>query len=118
MVDVSTVPEVLAVPDLLVHVAIAIAIGGLIGLERERLDKFAGVRTLALLSGTAPAVVELAERDGPLNWLLCILGSRRARAGYRLRPVRTPVRRNRLHDERHRLPGRRARPARRLRPCV
>lgn len=74
MVDVSTVPDVLAVPDLLVHVAIAIAIGGLIGLERERLDKFAGVRTLALLSGTAPAVVELAERDGLSALVVVYLG--------------------------------------------
>jgi uncharacterized membrane protein (DUF4010 family) len=62
MVDATPLPEALAVPDLLVHVAIAIAIGGLIGLERERMDKFAGVRTMALLAGTAPAVVELAER--------------------------------------------------------
>lgn len=62
MVDTSFVPEVLAIPDLLVHVAIAIAIGGLIGLERERQDKFAGVRTMALLAGTAPAVVELANQ--------------------------------------------------------
>ncbi len=54
--------DALAVPELLVRVVVAIAIGGLIGLERERLDKFAGVRTMALLAGTAPAVVELADR--------------------------------------------------------
>lgn len=62
MVDVSALPEGFAVPELLAQVIIAIAIGGLIGLERERLDKFAGVRTMALLAGTAPAVVELADR--------------------------------------------------------
>ncbi len=54
--------DAFAVPELLVRVVVAIAIGGLIGLERERLDKFAGVRTMALLAGTAPAVVELADR--------------------------------------------------------
>ncbi|MFC7071637.1 MgtC/SapB family protein [Halovenus rubra] len=62
MLDVSPVQDVFAVPDLLVSVTIAIAIGGLIGLERERMDKFAGVRTMALLAGTAPAVVAVADR--------------------------------------------------------
>ncbi len=71
MLDVSTISDAFAVPDLLVQVLIAIAIGGLIGLERERLDKFAGVRTMALLAGTAPAVVELAER-AELPWLVVV----------------------------------------------
>jgi uncharacterized membrane protein (DUF4010 family) len=54
--------DMITVPDLLARVGIAIAIGGLIGLERERVDKFAGVRTLALLGGTGPLIVELAEQ--------------------------------------------------------
>lgn len=54
----------LNVPELLIHVAVAIAIGGLIGLEREKEDKFAGVRTLSLLSGSAPLVIELANHAG------------------------------------------------------
>lgn len=55
--------ETLGIPRLLIHVAVAIAIGGLIGLEREKEDarKFAGVRTMALLCGAAPVVVHLAE---------------------------------------------------------
>lgn len=59
--------EIFSVPALLGHVVTAIAIGGLIGLERERVDKFAGVRTMALLAGTGPPVVEIARRaDLPL----------------------------------------------------
>lgn len=59
--------EIFNVPALLGHVVTAIAIGGLIGLERERVDKFAGVRTMALLAGTGPPVVEIARRaDLPL----------------------------------------------------
>jgi uncharacterized membrane protein (DUF4010 family) len=59
--------EMVTIPELLGHVATAIAIGGLIGLERERVDKFAGVRTMALLAGTGPPVVEIADRgDLPL----------------------------------------------------
>ena len=51
-----------AVPPLLAQVAVATAIGALIGLERERQParKFAGLRTLALLCGTGPVVVSLA----------------------------------------------------------
>jgi len=54
--------EIFEVPELLQHITIAIAIGGLIGLEREMggggdSDKFAGLRTLALLCGSGPVVV-------------------------------------------------------------
>lgn len=59
---VSLMLTVPYVPELLVRTAIAIAIGGLIGLERERQPrKYAGLRTLALLCGTAPLVVHIAE---------------------------------------------------------
>ncbi len=51
------------VPDVLLQAVIAFAIGGLIGLEREKesSDKYAGLRTLALLCGTAPVIVHYAE---------------------------------------------------------
>ncbi|ELZ10752.1 hypothetical protein C479_08073 [Halovivax asiaticus JCM 14624] len=58
--------ETLPVPDLLLRVCVAIATGGLIGLERERLPtrKFAGLRTLALLCGAGPLVVSVGDRAG------------------------------------------------------
>lgn len=48
--------------DLLIRVSIAIAAGGLIGLERERRPnrKYAGLRTLALLCGAGPIAVTIA----------------------------------------------------------
>jgi len=48
---------------LFVQVLVAIATGGLIGLERERRPerKYAGLRTLALLCGAGPIVVFLGE---------------------------------------------------------
>jgi uncharacterized membrane protein (DUF4010 family) len=54
---------VFEVPLLLEQVVIAIAIGGLIGLEREKesQDKFAGLRTLALLCGAGPVIVHYSE---------------------------------------------------------
>lgn len=55
--------------NLLIQVTVAIAAGGLIGLERERRPtrKYAGLRTLALLCGTGPIVVAVAiEADTPL----------------------------------------------------
>lgn len=54
--------ESIGVPVLLLHVAIAIATGGLIGMERERRPerKFAGLRTLALLCGIGPIVVSVS----------------------------------------------------------
>lgn len=57
--------ETFTVPTLFVQVLIAIATGGLIGVERERLSdrKFAGLRTLALLCGGGPIVVSLGT-DG------------------------------------------------------
>lgn len=54
--------DVLNVPDMLIQVGVAIAIGGLIGLEREKEPrKFAGVRTLALLSGAGPVMVAVSD---------------------------------------------------------
>lgn len=54
--------EVLNIPALLIQVGVAIAIGGLIGLEREKEPrKFAGVRTLALLCGAGPLLVAVAD---------------------------------------------------------
>ncbi|MFP8958466.1 MgtC/SapB family protein [Natrialbaceae archaeon A-CW3] len=54
------------VPDLLVRVLVAIATGGLIGLERERQParKYAGLRTLALLCGAGPIVVHIGIHEG------------------------------------------------------
>ena len=52
--------EPFQVPVLFQQVVVAIAIGGLIGLEREKeTRKFAGLRTLALLCGSAPVIVYL-----------------------------------------------------------
>lgn len=55
--------EAFDVPPLLVQVLVAIAMGGLIGLERERRStrKFAGLRTMALLCGAGPMVVSTAQ---------------------------------------------------------
>lgn len=52
------------VPELLMEVAMAIAVGGLIGMEREHTEeeKYAGVRTLSLLAGAGPGVVALSTR--------------------------------------------------------
>ncbi|MFB6242017.1 MAG: MgtC/SapB family protein [Candidatus Nanosalina sp.] len=51
------------VPELLMEVVTATAIGGLIGLEREHAEqkKYAGIRTLSLLGGIAPGVVAASE---------------------------------------------------------
>jgi len=60
---------VVEVPELLGQVAIAIATGALIGLERERTPqrKFAGLRTLAILCAAGPIAVEIAQiTDQPL----------------------------------------------------
>lgn len=58
--------EPIAVSELLVQVLVAIATGGLIGLERERRPtrKFAGLRTLALLCGGGPIAVHIAQQEG------------------------------------------------------
>ncbi|SFC52305.1 Uncharacterized membrane protein, DUF4010 family [Halobiforma haloterrestris] len=57
--------EVVVVPELLARVLVAIATGGLIGLERERrpTKKFAGLRTLALLCGAGPLVVFVGRQE-------------------------------------------------------
>ena len=47
---------------LLLHVVIATALGGLIGLEREFANKPAGFRTYMLISGSATLFVGLAEQ--------------------------------------------------------
>lgn len=61
------------VPELLKEVVIAIAVGGLIGLERENEPrrKYAGLRTLSLLAGIAPVSVFLSEKSG-LIWPVVI----------------------------------------------
>lgn len=52
------------------QVVIAFAIGGLIGLEREKEPgKFAGLRTLAILCAAGPLFVALAD-DAGLAWLV------------------------------------------------
>ena len=58
--------EAFTVPPLLARVGIAIAIGALIGLERERRQsrKFAGLRTMALLCAGGPVSVFVAEAAG------------------------------------------------------
>lgn len=64
--------ETLEIPLLLQQVSVAIAIGGLIGLEREKEDnKFAGLRTLALLCGAAPVMVYYADSSGH-SWMVGI----------------------------------------------
>lgn len=71
--------DALSVPDVLVQVAVAIAIGGLIGAEREKKpDKYVGLRTLALLCGSAPPVVavsRLAETAVPVGIYLVLAGA-------------------------------------------
>ncbi|TYL36511.1 MgtC/SapB transporter [Natronococcus pandeyae] len=68
--------DMIAVPVLLVRVFVAIATGGLIGLERERRPtrKFAGLRTLALLCGAGPIVVHVGHREGSPAFLAIYLG--------------------------------------------
>lgn len=53
-------------PQVVVEILIALAIGALIGLEREHTDqkKYAGFRTLVLLAGVAPGVVTISEKTG------------------------------------------------------
>ena len=68
--------ELFEIPTLLVQVVVAIATGGLIGLERERLParKYAGLRTLALLCGAGPVVVYVGQLDGSSAILGLFLG--------------------------------------------
>lgn len=56
----------LSVPQLVMEVFLAMAMGGLIGLEREHTPerKYAGLRTLTLLAGVGPAVVAVSEQSG------------------------------------------------------
>ncbi|WP_243641418.1 MgtC/SapB family protein [Natrarchaeobius halalkaliphilus] len=63
---IQDIMAVFEVPELLQQVVIAIAIGGLIGIEREKesTDKFAGLRTLALLCGAGPVMVYYAQISG------------------------------------------------------
>ncbi len=63
----ETVLDPFEVPLLLQQVVIALAIGGLIGLEREKEPgKFAGLRTLALLAACGPIFVLIGEETGSL----------------------------------------------------
>jgi uncharacterized membrane protein (DUF4010 family) len=65
-----------AVPPLLVQVGIAIAIGALIGLERERQPsrKFAGLRTMALLCAAGPVAVFVSVAAGGSAVMAVVLG--------------------------------------------
>lgn len=67
--------ETFNVPPLLAQVAVAVATGALIGLERERLPdrKFAGLRTLALLCGMGPVAVSLGTETPQPAVLLIFL---------------------------------------------
>lgn len=67
--------ELFQIPPLLVQVVIAIATGGLIGLERERLPdrKYAGLRTLALLCGAGPIMVFLGQLEDNVALLAVFL---------------------------------------------
>jgi uncharacterized membrane protein (DUF4010 family) len=69
------VPELLAVPEVLKEIVIALAIGGLIGIERENEPdrKYAGLRTLSLLCGVGPAVVAVSQRQGTFLFSLLYL---------------------------------------------
>ncbi|MDY6788768.1 MAG: DUF4010 domain-containing protein [Candidatus Nanohaloarchaea archaeon] len=55
-------------PELLKEVVMAVAVGGLIGLERENEPrrKYAGLRTMSLLAGIAPIAVALSESSGSM----------------------------------------------------
>ena len=67
---IETLYDLFDVPVLFQQVLVAIAIGGLIGLEREKEPgKYAGLRTLALLCGSAPVIVHIAELS-ELPWLV------------------------------------------------
>lgn len=59
--------ESFEVPPLLIQVVLAIAMGGLIGLERERTPsrKYAGLRTMALLCAAGPIVVYIGAIENP-----------------------------------------------------
>lgn len=74
MIDAAyEVTGALDVPDVLVRTVIALAIGGLIGLEREKetSDKYAGLRTMALLCGSAPIVVYYSNLVG-YPWITAV----------------------------------------------
>jgi uncharacterized membrane protein (DUF4010 family) len=68
--------EAFAVPPLLVQVGVAIAIGALVGLERERQPsrKFAGLRTMALLCAAGPVTVFVAEAAGGAAVMAVVVG--------------------------------------------
>ncbi|MFB6113368.1 MAG: MgtC/SapB family protein [Halodesulfurarchaeum sp.] len=54
--------DLVTVPELLQEVLIAMALGALIGIERERRSgKYAGLRTLTILAGSGPAIVYYAD---------------------------------------------------------
>lgn len=68
--------EAFTLPPLLARVGVAIAIGALIGLERERRPsrKFAGLRTMALLCAGGPVSVFVAEAAGGSAVVAVVLG--------------------------------------------
>lgn len=59
------IANVFDVHEVLLQFLVAFAIGGLIGLEREKEEeKYAGLRTLALLCGSGPVIVYYGELSG------------------------------------------------------
>lgn len=54
---------VTVVPGVLQHTVVAIALGALVGIERERVPerKYAGIRTLSILCGAGPLAVAVGE---------------------------------------------------------
>ena len=68
--------EAFTVPPLLAQVSVAVAIGALVGLERERKPsrKFAGLRTLALLCGAGPVAVFVGGAAPQSGVMAVVLG--------------------------------------------
>lgn len=66
MTGVDAILEAFQVPELFQQVLLALAIGGLLGLEREKEPgKYAGLRTLALLCGSGPIVIAVGAESEP-----------------------------------------------------
>lgn len=72
---VGTVPAVSGVPDAVVQLAIAAALGLFVGVEREWASKAAGVRTFALVSLTGAAFALLARREPWIGGSLVVVGA-------------------------------------------
>lgn len=67
-------------PEILQQVVVALALGALVGIERERTPerKYAGIRTLSILSGSGPLAVLASEHmdsAGPVVAYLLLVGA-------------------------------------------